>query len=475
VKGVSIKLKITLIISLSLLVTIMAVLYVSVRTETQNLLKASEKTLTTNSALLNITIKNLMLRGEAPIVVKTIEDMQSIQNIEEITLYRTDGTRAFHDYSTLETVNTNLDMQMFKRTERLAYRELNNEHFQSVLENNSPIRVELKPVRRIEYYFPIINSPDCRKCHGSDHFIRGVAYFKMSTAGVYEQIRMASIILVGVFVLAGTTIGIILSLFMKRVVVKPLLSIGSTVRLVSEGNFNVRILGQRNDEVGDLGEEINRMIKGLEERFRLSKYVSKITDRLVQQRGEINTQGDKQKLTILFSDIRLFTSYSEKHTPIEVIKTLNDLLNAQAIEIEHFQGDIDKFIGDAIMALFTDEYRAVQCAYQMIKSVQNVNIANDTGLRVGIGINSGDVILGHIGSDSRMEYAAIGDTVNVASRLSDLARPDMILISESVYDALKGRIVAKKIANQEIKGKTSKINFYVVQQIMDETTLTWLG
>jgi len=464
-----------LIISLSLLVTVLAVLYVSIRTETQNLLKASEKTLTTNSALLNVSIRNLMIDGEAPIVLKTIEDMQEIKDIEEIDLYRTDGTRAFHDYATLDKVNANLQMQMFKRTERLEYKEIGNEHFQSVLENNSPRRVELRATREIEYYFPIINSPDCRRCHGSDHFIRGVSYFKLSTAGVYEQIRMAKLILVGVFVFAGIIIGIILSLFIKSVVVKPLLSIGSAVRQVSEGNFDVRVLGQRHDEIGELGDEINRMIKGLEERFRLSKYVSKITDKLVQQRGAINTEGDRQKRTILFSDIRQFTNFTDKHSPIEVIKILNNILHVQALEIEHFQGDIDKFIGDAIMALFTDEYAAVQCAYQMIKCVQDVNLTEDTGLRVGIGINSGDVILGHIGSENRIEYAAIGDTVNVASRLSDLARPDMILISESVMSALEGKIVAKQIANQKIKGKTSKINFYVVQQVLDENTLKWMG
>ena len=84
-------------------------------------------------------------------------------------------------------------MQMFERTDRLEYKEITNDHFQSVLETNSPKRVELRTTREIEYHLPIINIPDCRKCHGSDHFIRGVSYFRMSTAGVYEQIRMANI------------------------------------------------------------------------------------------------------------------------------------------------------------------------------------------------------------------------------------------------------------------------------------------
>ena len=111
----------------------------------------------------------------------------------------------------------------------------------------------------------------------------------------------------------------------------------------------------------------------------------------------------------------------------------------------------------------------------MIKCVQDANVEQDTGLRVVIGINSGDVILGDVGSENRIENAAIGDAANMASRLSDLACPNMILISESVNSALEGKIVSKKIADQEIKGKTSGINFYVVKQVLDKNTRKWMG
>ena len=106
-RKVSIRVKIISLIVLSLLVTILVILYVSTNNQRENLLLANEKTLTTSTAILNVTIKNIMLSGEAPIAVRTLEGLQKIQDIEELEIYRTDGSRAFHDYKTLEIVNGN--------------------------------------------------------------------------------------------------------------------------------------------------------------------------------------------------------------------------------------------------------------------------------------------------------------------------------------------------------------------------------
>jgi adenylate cyclase len=93
---------------------------------------------------------------------------------------------------------------------------------------------------------------------------------------------------------------------------------------------------------------------------------------------------------------------------------------------------------------------------------------------VGVGVNTGDIILGNIGSENRKEYAAIGDTVNVASRLCDLARRDMILVSETVMGSLDGQVKGRIIPDQAIKGKTSRISFYVVEAVREHKTSTWL-
>lgn len=470
----SIQLKTILGVLIPLFIAILAILYISARNERDNLLEASEKTLTINTAILNATIKSLMLEGEAPIVTRTVMSLQNVQDIEELELYRTDGTRAFHDYDTLDTVNDNIKMQMFQRTERVPLKTIDNDSFREVLQSNSPKKVELRSSREMEYYFPILNVPDCRDCHGTDHFVRGVTHVRISTRSVYEQIRKATILLVAVFVVSGIVIAGVLILVLRRIIIRPLLEIGTSVREVGEGNFDVVVPVRKNDEVGELSEEINAMIKGLEERFHLSKYVSKSTEELISKRGEGEREGVKKKATVLFSDIRNFTRYAESHQPDEVIKTLNLILQAQAETVEKHNGDIDKFIGDAVMAIFENEYEALRCAYEMIGIVRKVDREYHTGLSVGIGMNCGDVIYGNIGSATRLEYATIGDTVNLAARLSDLARPGMILITENLIQCLGGSVKSKLIPDQTIKGKIKKVNFYVVQAVFDKQANRWM-
>lgn len=473
-KGVSIRLKVIFIIVLSLALTILAVLYLSTTNQRESLIAANEQLLATSTSMLNITIRNIMLDGEAPLAVRTLQNLHTIPEIEEIEIYRRDGTRAFHDYETLEIVNRNQKEIRFKTTERLPNKYIENQHFFDVIDSNSPKRVEMREQRKMDYYFPILNAPDCRKCHGADHFVRGVAFFRISTEKVYDQIAQANILLTSILGAAGLLIIVILVLFLKRIVIKPILEIGVTVNEVAKGSFATRVPVRSGDEVGRLGDEINRMIQGLEERFQLSKYVSRTTDTLIRQRREVESDGKKQNLTALFSDIRNFTSYAEKNSPGTVIKTLNSMLQTQAELVYRFGGDIDKFIGDAVMALFDNEYAAVRCAYEMIKGVMRLEKQENIALRIGIGINSGEIILGNIGSETRREYAAIGDAVNLASRLSGIAKPNMILISESVMKALNDKIRTRLIPEQQIKGKTERVNVYVVQSVLDNKTNRWL-
>ena len=110
----------------------------------------------------------------------------------------------------------------------------------------------------------------------------------------------------------------------------------------------------------------------------------------------------------------------------------------------------------------------------MVQSVHKVDKEFKTGLSIGIGLSCGEVISGNIGSESRLEYATIGDTVNVAARLSALAKPNMILITENLMAGLKGSIEAKLIPHQTIKGKTEKVSFYVVESVYNKGTEKWM-
>jgi adenylate cyclase len=461
----SIQVKIVSLIIFILILIIITVLFITVNNQRESLLESTQRNLSTNTEILNRVIRNIMLNGEAPIAVNTMNNLREIEEFKELTIYRIDGTSAFNDYSTVEFVNSYQDLMAFQKTPRAEYKTIDNPSFIKVLQSNVPTSMLHIDAREMEYFYPILNYSECNICHGERPFIRGVAHFKVSVQGVFSIIGEGRTQLIIVFLVSGIIGAVLLTFVNNRIIIRPILSIGNTVKEVGEGNLGVNADIKSKDEFGDLAQKINTMTKGLRERLRLSKFVSKSTDEFVRQEGSEDETATRKTLTLLFSDIRGFTTYSEQHDPDFVIEQLNKVLDVQARVVHRFGGDIDKFVGDEIMAIFKDPYTAVKCAYEMMKAVAKLDKLEETTLRIGIGINTGEVVTGTIGSLERREYAVIGDTVNLAARLCSIAKKNMILLSESANSELKGKIESKLIANQKIKGKKEAVNFYALLKV----------
>jgi adenylate cyclase len=450
----------------------MAVYFLN-KTQKESVISATDRIVYLNTETLVTTLQNIMLDGKAPLLVKTLTDLKAISEYKEVAIYRIDGLPAFSDYHTLEDVNRRQKKIRFARTERMKDERPENErlatkrHILATLEKQIPVIQLDEKKKEIDYYFPIDNQTDCMVCHGSDHAARGIIHYRLSMAGAYRQIDRNRNTLLIFFAIVGTVLAILLIVVLRRMIVNPLLKIGHSVNLFSSGDFKVRVGFRGRDELGDLADRINIMFKGLDERFRLAKYVSSSTIDYIEKQEEVTRRPEKKHLTILFSDIRDFTSFSEAN-PIEmVIEHLNTALQAQSEVVSRFGGDIDKFVGDEIMAVFGDASSAVFCAQAMIEAMQASESSHHTGLQVGIGINSGEVMAGHIGSDRRMEYAVIGDTVNVAARLCSLAEAGTILISEAVYLDVRDKVEADLLAGKQLKGKKDAIDVYLVRSVRD--------
>jgi hypothetical protein len=216
----SIRFKVVLTIILVLLVTVSISIFLTVTNQQSSLLSAMRNNLTVNNGILNNVIKNIMLSGEAPIANKTMSDLKTMPEFKEIEIYRIDGTVAFNDYSTVEAVNNFQNMMMFEETPRSDFKMIDDSNFQNVLESNTPQYVELLNSREVEYFFPILNLPDCRTCHGTDSFLRGVAHYKVSVAEIFRQINSSRNILTVFFLITGSVISFILILMINRIVVK---------------------------------------------------------------------------------------------------------------------------------------------------------------------------------------------------------------------------------------------------------------
>ncbi len=181
--------------------------------------------------------------------------------------------------------------------------------------------------------------------------------------------------------------------------------------------------------------------------------------------------GTRREVAVLFVDIRGFTTISETLEPEQVVEVLNEYLDVTSKAIARHQGMLDKFIGDAAMAVFNapadlEDYvfKAVCAADDMLKQAEALEekLKERFGhsVQFGVGINSGPAIVGNIGSEERMDYTAVGDTVNTASRLEGMAGRGEILLGEAVYEAVKDRIEAEPVGELELKGKVKKIQTY---------------
>jgi adenylate cyclase len=209
-------------------------------------------------------------------------------------------------------------------------------------------------------------------------------------------------------------------------------------------------------------------------RTNLARYLSpQIVDQIVKKDVQVNLGGDKKVVTVLFSDIRNFTGITEARPPGELVHILNEYFTEMANIIFAHQGSLDKYIGDAIVAVFgslivleNSAQKAVQAAIQMMTRLPDLNErwGREYGFRmdIGIGINTGEVFLGNIGSPERMEFTVIGDTVNVASRFSGLARRGQILVTRETLSCLGGEIPYGELPPAEVKGKGDKLEVFEI-------------
>jgi adenylate cyclase len=206
-----------------------------------------------------------------------------------------------------------------------------------------------------------------------------------------------------------------------------------------------------------------------------SSYVSKrIVDELIRDPNKAKLGGDRKEITVLFSDIRGFTSFSERHQPEEVVALLNEYLGAMTNIVFEHDGTLDKFVGDAIMALWgapvgqpDHAERACRCALAMIGKLRELQkkweAEGKYAIDIGIGINTGDMVVGNMGAEGKkMDYTVIGDNVNLGARLEGLTRKynNHIIISEFTYSKVKDIVKANELGSVTVKGKEQPVVVY---------------
>ncbi len=266
--------------------------------------------------------------------------------------------------------------------------------------------------------------------------------------------------------LAAIFASIFISVILTKRITKPIDLLVQGVLRVEQQDFSEEVPVTTKDEIGTLTSAFNHLVEGLQERLLMLKFVSEATlDAIKKNITRIEPGGEKRDITVFFSDIRGFTAWSEKHTPEEVIDMLNNLLSFQAELVQEFGGDVDKFVGDELVAVFQGpdkDQKAVQTAIRIQQQLPSMLNKEQSELAVGIGINSGEAVMGAMGSVNRMDYTVLGNTVNLGARLCSAAGKHQILVSEAVFLNLERKIPAVELDSIQVKGIQDRVQIYEI-------------
>ncbi len=308
----------------------------------------------------------------------------------------------------------------------------------------------------------------------------------------------------GLILVATLVLTLILLFAFTRYLTRPLGNVVTAMKdIIKANDLTKRVELVYGDEIGDLGHTFNLMTGELEKAYnQIKSYAFKavIAQKREQKIRNIFQKyvpadvideffshpehmlvGDSRILAVLFSDIRGFTSISEGMAPEQIVESLNSYFSLMVDIILQRNGIVDKYIGDAIMALFgapvkhdDDVLQSVYSGFDMLETLKEFNRSQAKrgrpSFRIGIGINYGVVTVGNIGSEKKMDYTVIGDMVNLAARLEDLTKIYDVpfIISDSVYSRIKKQVSCRLIDKVAVRGKTDVVRIFHPRKTMDK-------
>ena len=276
-----------------------------------------------------------------------------------------------------------------------------------------------------------------------------------------------------------TLLGVVAGTIFVALLVGPLRRLRHGVEQLRDGNLSVRVPPTSRDEVGELTRAFNEMGDSLQQKQRIQnafgRYVNDyVLNQLLEGPEDEALGGMEREITIVFCDIRGFTHLSEGMKAQKVVALLHEIFQLISDRILEHGGSIDKFIGDSVMAYFgapvhqpDHAARAVRTAIEIVEALEERNARLEPSaepVEVGIGIHTGMVVVGNIGSDQRTDYTAVGDAVNVAHRLEKLAQPGEILVSEAVQRVVRAELRMRFEGERQLSGRKEPVHVYSVER-----------
>ncbi len=273
-----------------------------------------------------------------------------------------------------------------------------------------------------------------------------------------------------------------LTFLLGATLTRPLITMAAALRRVRRGDLDVHLRVGAADEVGALQEGVNALVDSLRDREHILNTFGRVVDPSIRDQllsGELRLEGELRRASVLFCDLRGFTTFAEQTTPAEVVATLNQFFTVATGWVRECNGLVDKFIGDAILVVFglfeNDSHAgaadAVRCAMGIRSKLAALNAERaalgQAPLAVAVSVHTGEVLAGRIGAQDRHEYTVIGDTVNVASRLQQTCKEQNIevMITHATHALAAGCGVVAPIASEDIiqlRGRSEPVRVFAI-------------
>ena len=303
---------------------------------------------------------------------------------------------------------------------------------------------------------------------------------------ITEPTQFSTISALGPSLIVPFAVTLVLALisawFLSRSATRPLYALRQAIDAIGRGDFSAKASTSAGGEFAEMAASINAMAAGLRERDTIKRafsgYISRqVLDAIVANGDHLAAlKGERRRVTVLFSDIRGFTELAEAMLPEAVVELLTEFFDRMVEVTIRNHGTIDKFLGDGMMVIFGaplddayQEQHAVTAALEMQHELRELcakwEKEGRPPVRMGIGINSGNAVVGNIGSLEHIEYTAVGDTVNLASRLESVTKElgVEIIVSEPTYDAVRPLFQFKSAGTVNIRGRHDAVHAYSVE------------
>jgi adenylate cyclase len=307
-----------------------------------------------------------------------------------------------------------------------------------------------------------------------------VGFSEKPIAAALDRARQRALVITVVMVAVGIAGAVLLATLLAR----PIFRLVQGTRAIAAGNFGVALKVTSRDELGLLTASFNDMARSLREKEMIkrafTRYVAReVVEEILKDPERLALTGERRQVTVLFCDLRGFTPLSERLNPEQVVSLLNEFYTLAIETVFQHDGTLDKFMGDAVMAVFgapiphrDHALRAVKTALALRERFEAFNADRaQRGLETigaGIGVSVGEVVAGTVGTEDRMEYTVIGDSVNLAARLESNAKSGQILISHPTWELVRDQVEARPLGPIRVKGKEEEVEVHELVGLVEE-------